>query len=181
MNSTSNQQLLSRLQVCQGDITQVSAEVVVNAANSALSGGAGVDDAIHSAAGSELQTFCQNMGGCEVGSAKLTPAFNLPARAIIHAVGPIWQGGEVGEEATLTACYYTLMKVAANEGFQSIAIPAISCGAYGYPVEKAVKVAIACVLQSLRTMPLMQQVIFCCLQSSVVEQYRTELTMLEGV
>jgi len=168
-------ELISRIEVWQGDITTLDVDAIVNAANTSLLGGGGVDGAIHRAAGPALVDFCRRLNGCETGSAKLSPGFQLPARAVIHTVGPVWKGGEVGEKEALTSCYYTVMKIAANEGFQSIAFPAISCGVYGYPKSLAVDVAVNCLLESLRTMPLMERVILCCFDLEMYQLYQQKL------
>lgn len=166
----------SRLAVIQADITTLAVDAVVNAANNSLLGGGGVDGAIHRAAGSGLLAFCQRLNGCETGKAKLTPAFNLPARAIIHTVGPVWSGGINNEANLLANCYRSVMKIAADEGFETIAFPAISCGAYGYPLEEAVDIAVRIVDEALNTMPLMQKVIFCCSGDELTNLYRHRLT-----
>lgn len=165
-----------RCAVAQADITTLAVDAVVNAANNSLLGGGGVDGAIHRAAGPELLVFCQRLHGCETGKAKLTPGFNLPARAIIHTVGPVWSGGKNNEADFLASCYRSVMKIAADEGFESIAFPAISCGAYGYPLAEAVEIAMQATDEALNTMPFMQKVIFCCIGDELANLYRYRLT-----
>lgn len=141
---------MTDIRVWVGDITELPVAAVVNAANSRLAGGGGVDGAIHRAAGNEaLRAACVQLGGCTTGQVKLTGAFKLPARAIIHAVGPIWQGGGQGEAVALRSCYRQAMLLAEREGFESIAFPAISCGVYGYPLKAAVDIATSEVLTCL--------------------------------
>jgi len=167
---------IARCSVVRADITTLQVDAIVNAANNGLSDGSGVNGAIHHAAGSELLVFCRQLHGCETGEAKLTPGFCLPARAVIHTVGPVWRGGKNNEAELLACCYRSVLKIAADEGFESIAFPAISCGVYGYPPEQAVKIAVATVNQSLQTMPFMKQVIFCCLDDEMTDLYRHCLT-----
>lgn len=132
-----------KIEVWQGDLTTLAVDAVVNAANSSLLGGGGVDGAIHRAAGPELQAHCRGLGGCPTGEARLTPGFRLPARYVIHAVGPVWQGGGKGETELLAACYRNALALAESHNLSSIAFPAISCGIYGYPAEQAAAIAVA--------------------------------------
>lgn len=131
------------IRVWRGDITTLAVDAIVNAANSSLLGGGGVDGAIHRAAGPDLTRYCATLGGCPTGEARLTPGFALPARFVIHTVGPIWRGGSHGEQAALSACYRNCFALAAEHGIKRIAFPAISCGVYGYPPEQAVDIALA--------------------------------------
>lgn len=165
-----------RLEVIQADITTLEIDAVVNAANNSLLGGGGVDGAIHRVAGPELLVFCRRLHGCDTGKARLTPGFHLPARAIIHTVGPVWSGGKNNEAELLACCYRNVMKIAADEGFESIAFPAISCGAYGYPLSEAVDIAVRTVGEVLGSMPLMKKVIFCCMSDELANLYRQRLT-----
>src|SRR5947209_16037717 len=131
----------STIEIVHGDITKLDVAAIVNAANSTLLGGGGVDGAIHRAAGPELLTECRALGGCEPGKAKITRGYRLPARFVIHTAGPIWRGGKHGEPETLADCYRNSLQLAVENGIKTIAFPAISCGAYGYPVEEAAQIA----------------------------------------
>lgn len=161
--------------VYRGDITLLHVDAIVNAANSGLAGGGGVDGAIHRAAGPELLQACRKLGGCPTGQVKMTPAFKLPAKAVLHAVGPVWQGGLHNEAALLASCYSNCMRIVAEQQFTSIAFPAISCGVYGYPLSQAVDIAVREVKNNLQWNPQLQQVIFCCFDESAEAFYQTAL------
>ncbi|HEX7044800.1 MAG TPA: O-acetyl-ADP-ribose deacetylase [Burkholderiales bacterium] len=147
------------IRVLQADITTLSVDAIVNAANETLRGGGGVDGAIHRAAGPELTAYCRRLGGCPTGEARITPGFRLPARWVIHAVGPVWRGGHAGEAALLASCYRRACALAVEHGVRTIAFPSISTGAYGYPKAEAARIA----LDALRAYePQFDEIIACC-------------------
>jgi len=150
----------SKIKIIKGDITKVKVEAIVNAANKTLLGGGGVDGAIHRAAGPKLLEECKKLGGCETGEAKITKGYNLPAKYVIHTVGPIWQGGEYNEEENLASCYKNSLKLAVENNIKSIAFPSISTGAYGFPIEKAAPIALREVKNFLEKDKAIEQVIF---------------------
>jgi O-acetyl-ADP-ribose deacetylase (regulator of RNase III) len=149
-----------RIKIVKSDITKTEVDAIVNAANKSLLGGGGVDGAIHKAAGPKLLEECKKIGGCETGDAKITKGYNLPAKYVIHTVGPVWQGGDKGEEEKLALCYENSLKLAAENNIKSIAFPSISTGAYGFPVEKAAPVALREVKNFLEKNKNIEQVIF---------------------
>lgn len=150
----------AKIEIVRGDITKVDVDAIVNAANTTLLGGGGVDGAIHRAASAELLAECRTLGGCEPGKAKITRAYRLPARFVIHTVGPIWRGGKHGEPETLANCYRNSLQLAVENGIKTIAFPAISCGAYGYPVEEAAQIAAKTTREFLANADRLEKVIF---------------------
>lgn len=167
---------IDRMEVWQGDITTLRLDAIVNAANSRLAGGSGVDGAIHRAAGhDDLQAACRRIGHCPTGSAVITPGFRLPARFIIHTVGPVWQGGKQGEPELLRSCYSNSLTLAVQEGIRSIAFPAISCGVYGYPKDEAVAIAVHEVARCLDVLLMIERVVFACFDDDMAERYRQAL------
>ncbi|MGE0203621.1 MAG: O-acetyl-ADP-ribose deacetylase [Hyphomicrobiaceae bacterium] len=151
-----------RIEVVEGDITTLDLDAIVNAANKSLLGGGGVDGAIHRAAGPELLEACRALGGCETGAAKITPGFNLTARYVIHAVGPIWHGGMAGEDELLWSVYRTSLQLARRHGLCSIAFPAISTGAYGFPAERAARLAVGAISSTIEGDAHWQRIVLCC-------------------
>lgn len=151
-----------RIEIVEGDITALSVDAIVNAANEALAPGGGVCGAIHKKAGPELADACAKLGGCATGEAKITPGFELPAGHVIHAVGPVWGGGERGEGRLLADCYRNALELAAENGLTSIAFPAISTGIYGFPPDRAALIALRTVRETLPDVPSIQRMVFCC-------------------
>jgi len=151
-----------RIEIIDGDITTLDVDAIVNAANEALAPGGGVCGAIHSKAGPELAAACAGLGGCATGKAKITPGFGLPARHVIHAVGPVWGGGERNEGHLLAGCYRNALLLAGAHGLASIAFPAISTGIYGFPPDRAALIAVRTVRETLPEVPNVERVVFCC-------------------
>jgi len=166
-------------EVIVADITGEEVDAIVNAANTSLLGGGGVDGAIHRAAGPELLEFCRTLGGCATGEAKITPGFRLPARHVIHAVGPVWRGGGEGEPELLASCYRRSIGLAVEHGLKSIAFPAISTGVYGYPAEAAAKVAVSTVAGHPRLAEI-ELVVFCAFDERTAELHAEALSALNG-
>lgn len=165
----------ARLEAIKADITKLPVDAVVNAANSSLLGGGGVDGAIHRAAGPDLVHECRLLGGCRTGEAKLTGGYRLPAKYIIHTVGPVWNGGTLDEAALLRNCYLSSLRLAAAKSVRTIAFPAISCGIYRYPVKEAAAIAVAAVTDFLKNDTPITHVYFACLGDDVLQAYEQVL------
>ncbi|HUK49992.1 MAG TPA: O-acetyl-ADP-ribose deacetylase, partial [Terriglobales bacterium] len=163
---------LSGIELVLGDITQQRVDAIVNAANSSLLGGGGVDGAIHRAAGPKLLEECRGMGGCPTGEARITRGYRLPAKFVIHTVGPIWRGGDADEDELLRACYRNSLSLAEDNGVNSIAFPSISTGAYGFPIERASRIAVSTVREFLSKSKIISSAAFVCFSKSDFEIYK---------
>lgn len=169
---------MPKMSVIQADITTLDVDAIVNAANSSLLGGGGVDGAIHRKAGPELAMACRMLNGCKTGDAKLTEGFKLPARWVIHTVGPVWNGGERGERDLLASCYRRSLEIAASKGFETIAFPAISTGIYRFPADEAARIAVRTVAGFEAEKP--TEVIFCCFDAASADRHRAALESIDA-
>ncbi|MBO0736360.1 MAG: O-acetyl-ADP-ribose deacetylase [Alphaproteobacteria bacterium] len=164
-----------RIRLSRGDITTLEVDAIVNAANSSLLGGGGVDGAIHRAAGPELLAECRTIGGCPAGEARLTRGYRLPASYVIHTVGPVWHGGKAGEQEKLRSCYRSCLAIAQSRNFQSVAFPAIATGIYGFPRQQAAGIAVATASSHLAANEFPSLVVFVCFDPAMLETYQAVL------
>jgi O-acetyl-ADP-ribose deacetylase (regulator of RNase III) len=172
------QRMRERMQARQVNIVTLAVDAIVNAANTTLLGGGGVDGAIHRAAGPQLLDECRKLGGCPTGQSRITRGYQLAAKHVIHTVGPVWSGGKRGEPELLASCYRESLKLAASHKLKSIAFPAISCGAYGYPLGQAVEIAVHESMNFAAGHPLPELIVFACFDNAALEAYEAELSRL---
>ena len=163
---------MTEIEILKGDITKLNVDAIVNAANRTLLGGGGVDGAIHRAAGKELLAECKTLNGCETGQSKITKGYNLPAKYVIHTVGPVWYGGDKSESVLLKSCYITVLTLAKENNIKTIAFPAISCGVYHFPIDKACKIAYDTITEFINKYDCFEKVIFIDINDSVIEVYK---------
>jgi O-acetyl-ADP-ribose deacetylase (regulator of RNase III) len=168
------------MEILQGDITRMDVDAIVNAANTSLLGGGGVDGAIHRAAGPQLLAECRTLGGCPTGEARITRGYNLPAAYVIHTVGPVWHGGDRGEDELLAGCYRNSLRLAAENGVATVAFPSISTGAYRFPIERACRIALREVSRFLQVNSSVRKVCFVCFSEADLSAYRQALGELES-
>lgn len=162
---------MGKIEIIKGDITKLRVDAIVNAANKTLLGGGGVDGAIHRAAGRELFEECKTLNGCETGQSKITKGYNLPSKFVIHTVGPVWRGGKNNEEELLKSCYLTSLNLAIKNNIKTIAYPAISCGIYGFPIDKAAKIAFETVKDFISQNDRIEKIIFIDINDKVINEY----------
>ena len=163
---------MTEIKILKGDITKLKVDAIVNAANRTLLGGGGVDGAIHRAAGKKLLEECRTLNGCETGQSKITKGYNLPAKYVIHTVGPVWYGGDKSESVLLKSCYITVLTLANENNIKTIAFPAISCGVYHFPIDKACKIAYDTITEFINKYDCFEKVIFIDINDSVIEVYK---------